>query len=215
MVLISNGVSLMLLDLSRCCEMKIFTPLYRKMLSWASHDKSERYLYSLAFAESIFFPIPIDVMLIPMCAVQPSRALRFGLLTTVFSVAGGMGGYLIGFFLFEYIQPQLIEYGLIDQYRLAEAEFEKWGVWVIFIAAFSPIPYKVFTIMAGALGQTFWLFMIASFFGRGIRYVSLAILLKFLGPRAMPKIEQWIEIIGWLVIATFIVILFFYYATGR
>jgi membrane protein YqaA with SNARE-associated domain len=108
------------------------------------------YLGGLSFAESSFFPIPPDVMLAPMSMAQPAKAWQFALLTTVTSVAGGLFGYLIGYFAFELIEPMVGPAVTTPMPSpMAEAWFDEWGVWVVFIAGFSPIPYKIFTITAG------------------------------------------------------------------
>lgn len=130
--------------------MRIFSSVYKRTLVWSRHPRAPWYLGGLSFAESSFFPIPPDLMLAPMCLASPARAWRFALLTTVTSVAGGLFGYLIGYYAFEAIEPLLRHIGHWDRYRIAVVWFERWGFWAVFIAGFSPIPYKVFTIAAHA-----------------------------------------------------------------
>ena len=148
----------------------MFKALYDKALQWAKHRHASKYLFALSFAESSFFPVPPDVMLAPMALAQPSKALRFALLTTIASVLGGVFGYLIGYFAFDTIAPWLQETRYWDKYLLARDWFDEWGFWAIFIAGFSPIPYKVFTIAAGALSMMFLPFVAASLVGRGLRF---------------------------------------------
>ncbi len=140
----------------------MFQKLYDKALVWAKHRHAEKYLCALSFAESSFFPIPPDVMLAPMALAQPKKAFRLALLTTLFSVIGGMLGYAIGFFMFDTFSPWLQETHYWDKYLIAESWFKDWGFWAVFIAGVSPIPYKVFTIAAVALQIFFIPFIFAS-----------------------------------------------------
>ena len=119
-------------------------PTYALAMRWSRHPKAPLYLGGLSFAESSFFPVPPDVMLAPMCLANPQRAWRLALLTTLTSVAGGVFGYLIGYFAFDAIEPWLRASRYWGAYAQAVAWFEAWGFWAIFIAGFSPIPYKVF-----------------------------------------------------------------------
>ncbi len=177
--------------------MKLFTPLYQRAMAWAAHRHAPRYLAGLSFAESFFFPIPPDVMLAPMAAATPARALRFALICTLASVLGGMFGYLLGWLAFDVISPWIKTTAYWPQYLTARAWFDRWGVWVIFVAAFSPIPYKVFTIAAGTLSQALVPFVVASFIGRGARFFMVAALLAWLGPRLEPVVQRYVEWLGW------------------
>ena len=194
--------------------MKIFKPLYDKILVWVSRDDSDKYLYALSFLESIVFPIPPDVMLAPMCAARPHDAVRLGLMTTLFSVIGGVLGYALGLFALTLVEPWLMGSSLWDDYVRVQDLFSKWGVWIILIAGFSPLPYKIFTVGAGAFHLFFPAFVIASLLGRGARFLLVAVLLKYLGPALLPKLERWAEGIGWLIVFVFIAILVHYYLNG-
>ncbi len=183
----------------------MFKKLYDKALTWAKHKHAEKYLCGLSFAESSFFPIPPDVMLAPMALAQPSKAFRFALLTTIFSVLGGMLGYGIGYFMFDAISPWLQETHYWQKYLLAENWFKDWGFWAIFIAGFSPIPYKVFTIAAGALQMFFIPFILASMVGRGARFFLVAMLIAAGGEKLENKLRQYMDIIGWAVVVLVVV----------
>ena len=148
----------------------IFTALYNRTMLWAQHRQAPWYLGALSFAESSFFPIPPDVMLAPMALATPKRAWQFALITTITSVLGGLLGYGIGLFLFQTVEPFLHQWGYWDKYLLAVEWFEQWGFWAIFLAGFSPIPYKIFTISAGAIAMALGPFIIASCIGRGARF---------------------------------------------
>ena len=131
--------------------MKLFTKLYDMALRWAAHRHASYYLGGLSFAESSFFPIPPDVMLAPMALARPDKAWRYAFITTVASVLGGIFGYLIGYFAFEFVQPWIEQFGYMPRFEKAQLWFTEWGFWVVLIAGFSPIPYKVFTIAAGSM----------------------------------------------------------------
>lgn len=169
-------------------------------MGWAEHRYASYYLAGLSFAESSFFPIPPDVMLAPMTLAKPKRAWEFALVTTVASVLGGIAGYAIGMFAFDLIEPLLKQAGYWQKYMSARGWFDEWGVWVVFAAGFSPIPYKVFTITAGVLGMVFIPFVIASFIGRGARFFLVAGLMKLGGAKMEAILKQYIDRIGWLVV---------------
>ncbi|MFT5712783.1 MAG: membrane protein YqaA with SNARE-associated domain [Glaciecola sp.] len=178
--------------------MKLFETCYELCLKWAQHRHAEKYLAGLSCSESMFFPIPPDVMLAPMALSQPKKAWRFALVTTVASVIGGILGYLLGYFAFEsFIQPVVVEMGYQDKLTQATLWFKEYGVWVVFLAGFSPIPYKVFTISAGFLNMALIPFIIASTIGRGMRFFLVAALMKYGGPMMEAKLKKYIEIIGW------------------
>jgi len=182
--------------------MRIFSSLYELALRWAGHPKAPWYLGGLSFAESSFFPIPPDVMLAPMVLAKRNQAWWFATITTITSVLGGIFGYLIGWLAFDLIQPTLTEMGYADKLALSRHWFERWGIWVIFIAGFAPIPYKLFTISAGALTMSFIPFIIASIIGRGARFFLVAGLIKFGGEKMETMLRKYIDTLGWLFVAT-------------
>ncbi|MFQ5983659.1 MAG: YqaA family protein [Woeseiaceae bacterium] len=186
--------------------MRLFGPLYDRVLSWAVHPHAERYLGALSFAESSFFPIPPDVMLAPMCLAQLSRAWWFAALTTVTSLAGGIAGYAIGYFLLEAIEPWLHSMGYWAAYLRGREWFDQWGVAAVFVAGFSPIPYKIFTISAGAAVLNFPGFVIASLIGRGARFFLVAGLIVAGGERMADAIPKHVERIGWAVVILAIIV---------
>lgn len=186
---------------SRIVFVKIFSPLYARAMLWARHRHAPWYLGGLSFAESSFFPIPPDVMLAPMSLANPRRAMWFALLTTLTSVAGGLLGYLIGAYAFEAIEPWLRESRYWGAYEQAVAWFGEWGFWAVFVAGFSPIPYKVFTIAAGALSMALLPFTLASLVGRGARFFLVAGLMAWGGPRMEAVLHRYIDRLGWATVA--------------
>lgn len=181
--------------------MRVFARPYEMMMSWIGKRGAEKYLYGLTFCESVFFPVPTDVMLAPMCALDPPRTARLVVLTTVFSALGGVFGYVIGLLLFDQIEPWLRGTAYWDEYGKAVEMFGEWGIWIIFIAALTPIPYKLFTITAGVLGQNLLLFVLATLVGRGVRFGVVGYSMKWFGPALSRYIEKRIEVIGWALVA--------------
>lgn len=185
--------------------MRIFSTLYDKVLRWAAHPHAPWYLGVLSFAESSFFPVPPDVMLAPMSLAQPERAWRYALLTTATSVAGGLAGYAIGYFALGAVEGLLHDWGYWESYLRVREWFDEWGFLAVFVAGFSPIPYKLFTISAGALAMNLPLFALASLIGRGGRFYLVAGLIRFGGARMERKLREYIDVIGWVVVVLCIV----------
>lgn len=186
--------------------MKIFSALYEWTLKWAEHKFAPRILAALSFAESVFFPIPPDVLLAPMVMAQREKAWRFATITTIASVLGGIVGYGLGYLMFEpWIQPLITEFGYQARFDKAMLWFSEWGVWVVFIAGFSPIPYKLFTVSAGFLSMAFLPFLLASAVGRGMRFFMVAGIIRWGGAAMEKKLKQWVDVLGWLVVIAIVV----------
>jgi len=187
--------------------MRLFSSLYERVMRWSRHPHAPRYLAALSFAESSFFPIPPDVMLAPMALANPARAWRLAALTTAASVIGGLAGYLIGLFAFDMVEPLLHSAGYFPKYLQAKAWFDEWGFWAIFLAGFSPIPYKVFTITAGVISMALIPFTLASLLGRGARFFLVASLMAWGGERMEETLKTYIDRIGWIMILLLIVVI--------
>ncbi len=183
----------------------MFQQLYDKVLSWSKHRHAVKYLCALSFAESSFFPVPPDVMLAPMALAQPDKAFRFALLTTIASVTGGLLGYAIGYFLFDSIAPWLQTTHYWESYLTAKSWFEDWGFWAVFVAGFSPILYKVFTIAAGTMGMVFLPFVLASTIGRGGRFFLVAMLLAAGGAKLESRLREYMDRLGWATVALVVI----------
>ncbi|MFA5922949.1 MAG: YqaA family protein [Methylococcaceae bacterium] len=183
----------------------MFQKLYDKALLWSKHRHAAKYLCVLSFAESSFFPVPPDVMLAPMALAQPDKAFRFALLTTIASVLGGVFGYAIGYFLFDRLEPWLQTTQYWESYLIAQSWFKVWGFWAVFVAGFSPIPYKVFTIAAGAMNMVFLPFVLASAIGRGGRFFLVAMLLAAGGAKLESKLREYMDRLGWATVALVVI----------
>ncbi|NOR36443.1 MAG: DedA family protein [Woeseiaceae bacterium] len=187
--------------------MKIFGPLYDRVLQWSKHRHAERYLAALSFSESSFFPIPVDVMLAPMCLANLGKAWRYAFIAMLFSVIGGVAGYFIGYGAFESIRPWLADSSYWAAYETSRDWFERYGIWVVFVAGFSPIPYKVFTIAAGAAALNFPVFIVASALGRGARFFLVAGLLVWGGVQFEVSLRKYVERIGWITVGIVVAVI--------
>ena len=190
--------------------MKIFTPMYNWTLKQAKKKYAEKFLYFIATIESIFFPIPTDIVLAPLVLANPKKTLRYAFLTSLFSSFGGIVGFYLGYFFFDLIiEPHIFSLGLKESFDTALIWFNKWGIWVVFIAGFSPIPYKVFAIGAGFLQMPVIAFFITSLIARSLRFFLVAYLIKFGGKKLESNLKKYIDIIGWILILI-IAALYFY-----
>ena len=188
--------------------MRIFAAMYDKTMQWSKHRYATVLLPFVSFIEAIFFPIPPDVMLIPMSMSKPQQALRFAIFTTLASVIGGAVGFAIGFYGFDFIQPYIAQWGYQSAWDTAVSWFKRWGILVVFVAGFSPIPYKVFAICAGVMQMAFLPFLLTALVSRAARFVLVAKLAAWGGERFAAKLRQSIEIIGWSVVALAIIAYF-------
>lgn len=189
--------------------MKLFSALYDRVMHWSTHRFAPGYLAGLSFAESSFFPIPPDVMLAPMALAKPERAWYFAALTTLASVIGGIAGYYIGVFFFDLVEPLLHQWGYWERFLIVREWFAEWGFWAIFIAGFSPVPYKLFTISAGVISMSFIPFVLASAIGRGARFYMVAGLMVWGGQRMENTVRKYIDRLGWMVVIAIVVIYLF------
>ncbi|MFI4937851.1 MAG: YqaA family protein [Candidatus Berkiellales bacterium] len=193
--------------------MKLFYRLYNKVLQWSSHRHAPYYLAGVSFIESSVFPIPPDVMLIPMVLSKPLKAWEYAAITTIASILGGLFGYALGYYAFELIgQPLINAFGYEEGYAVVSRWFEHYGFLAVFAAGVTPIPYKLFTLAAGASGMALAPFVIASIFGRALRFFIVAALVRKLGVKFEPLIRKYIDVIGWgtLIIITSLFISIYY-----
>ena len=169
--------------------------MIRRAYDWtlhlADHPKAAWALFWVAFAESSFFPIPPDAMLIPMILANRAKAWAYAAYCTLGSVLGGIVGYSIGYFLYETLGQWLINvYGLAAQAEAYRAAYADWGLWLILIKGMTPIPYKLVTIASGAAAFDFWVFIGASIVTRGLRFFLVAALLVWFGEPIRAFIER-------------------------
>ncbi len=176
--------------------MRLFRRLYDWVLRWANTPHALLALFLLAVAESSFFPVPPDVLLIAMALAAPVRSFRYAGLCTAGSVLGGVLGYGIGLLLIDSIgMPILTFYGVTDKYEYIRVLYDRYDAWAVGIAGFTPIPYKVFTIAAGAFKINFWVFVLASIAGRAGRFFLVAALIYRFGPPIKGFIDRYFNIL--------------------
>ena len=186
--------------------MKLFEPIYSTLLKWAGHRYAERYLAGISFAESSFFPIPVDVMLAPMVLAKQHNAWRYALITTVMSVLGGLFGYFIGVFFFESYGTQLLDFfHAHEKFAAVKESYLEHGMLIVLLAGFTPIPYKVFTIASGVIGIAVLPFVAMSAISRGARFFLVAGLVKLGGDKLEATIHKKIELLGWMTIALVVI----------
>jgi membrane protein YqaA with SNARE-associated domain len=170
--------------------------VYHRTLALAASPLAGWWLAAVAFAEASFFPIPPDVLLIPMALARPERAWRLALICTIGSVCGGALGYFIGYAVFNQLARPVIEfYGYGGKFAAFQAMYADWGLWVILIKGLTPIPYKIVTIASGAAKFNFWMFMAASAVTRGARFFLVATLLHFWGDQVKDFIERRLTLV--------------------
>ena len=186
----------------------IFSYLYEKMIGWSAHHRAPYFLAGISFAESSFFPIPPDVMLMSMGLAAPKRSWRYALIATLFSVLGGVFGYFLGYYGMTFIQPYLMATSYAPYVTQVMIWFEHQGVWVVILAGFSPFPYKVFTITAGMMHMAFWPFLVGSLIGRGLRFFLVSGILFFFGERIEPHLRRYVNRIAWSMVAIVVLALF-------
>ncbi|WP_299624167.1 YqaA family protein [Pelagibius sp.] len=183
--------------------------MLRRLYDWtmdlAGHRHALLALAVISFAESSVFPIPPDILIIPMVLAARHRAWLIATVCTLASVAGGLAGYAIGALLFDTVGQPIVEfYGYLDRYAEFQQGYEEWGAWIVAGAGFTPFPYKVITITSGVMNLDLMVFMIASVLSRGARFFLLAALLWYFGPPIRAFIERHLPLLATL----FFVLLF-------
>lgn len=176
--------------------------MYMRTLALAASRRAPWWLAAIAFAESSFFPIPPDALLIPMALARPERAWRFAAICTVASVTGGALGYLIGYAVFDQLARPVIDfYGYGARFAAFQQLYGQYGLWVILIKGLTPIPYKIVTIASGAARFDFGVFMLASLATRGARFFLVAALLRRFGNPVREFIERRLTLVTSLLAA--------------
>ncbi|MGB3867167.1 MAG: YqaA family protein [Xanthobacteraceae bacterium] len=186
--------------------------MLRRLYNWfiAAADKPSALwiMGAVSFAESSFFPVPPDVMLVPMSLARPRRAWLYAVVCTLTSVAGGVVGYAIGAGLYDSVGQWLMQlYGLSGQVEAFRASYAEWGAWIIIGKGLTPIPYKLVTITSGFAGYNLWLFILCSLIARGGRFFIVAILLNRYGDVIRAEIEKRLGF--WVAVGAIVLVLGF------
>ena len=178
--------------------------IWLKVLKFCSSPKAEKYLYGLTYCESIFFPIPTDIMLVPMCLARPGKGVYFAWMMSIFSVLGGITAYGIGYFLTE-LQPFWHAWFGYEKLMLVYDILSRWGFLFGFLGAWTPLPFKLFALAAGFFHTSLPMFALSSFVGRMGRYGLIAWLLGRFGKRVEPFLLTNMNRVGWVVVLLVIV----------
>jgi membrane protein YqaA with SNARE-associated domain len=174
----------------------LLTRLYNWTMGLAAHPGALWALTLVAFAESSFFPIPPDVLLIPMVLAARRRAWLIAAVCTAASVAGGLAGYGIGYFLYDAIGRPLVDlFGGGHAFELFRANYNEWGLWIVFTAGLTPLPYKVFTILSGVTQLDLGLFTLGSGISRGLRFFLEVLLLWYVGEPIRAFVEGNLKVV--------------------
>ena len=177
--------------------MELFRPWYVRALGWSRHPRAPALLTGLSFIEAIFFPIPPEVMLAPMSLAQPKRAFWFATLSLAGSMVGMFIGYALGHFALELAMPLVEKLGYASEFEAIKQQAAENGFWLLLIAGFTPIPFKVFTIASGAVGMPLLPFFFGALIGRGKRVYLVAGAIRLGGERAEKALHRHIEPVGW------------------
>ena len=192
----------------------IIKACYDYCLKLSKHRYAKFFMCVNSFIESIFWPLPVEAILIPMCLAQPKKSLGFAFYATIFSVLGAWVGYLLGYYLWDVLQPICVKLGYLHHVETIKEWFESFGILFVALGAFTPIPYKVIAITTGVIaashGIDMWgfssqisiyTFLIVSLFGRGARFYLEGGLIKIFGEKMRDNIGKYIDWIGWGCIA--------------
>jgi len=201
----------------------MFQTLYKKCLELAAHKSSNFYLGLVSFIESSFFPIPPDAMIIPMVIAKKKEYLKIFLIASIFSVLGGIFGYLIGYLFFDLAIYVIEFYGYqdkVENLKLSMSEGSGFLAWlsILFLAGFTPLPYKAFTISSGLIAFNLPIFIIISLISRSLRFFIVAYLSYRFGELFTEYMEKhgskWFTIIGIIIVIIFIIIYLFFKFNG-
>lgn len=194
--------------------MKLFKPLFDRALGWARHPNAPAFLVGLSFIEAIFFPVPPEVMLAPMSLADRRRALRFASLSLAGSMVGMFIGYAIGYFALEQAMPLLESAGYGERFEAIKQQAADNGFWLLLLAGFTPVPFKVFTLASGAVAMPLLPFFLGALIGRGKRVYLVAGAIKLGGERAEAALHRHIEPLGWAAMLALVAVIGWLFMKG-
>ena len=188
--------------------MKIFQPWFDRALTWSAHKRAPWLLALLSFCEAIFFPVPPELMLLPMCLAKPKRGFFYAGVSLAGSVVGMFIGYAIGYWAMDAVMPLIERFGYADVFADIKARVAAGGgmtaFWLLVIAGFTPVPFKIFTIASGAVGMPLIPFFFGAMIGRGKRVFLVALFIRLFGERAEAFLRKYIEPIGWVALVVLV-----------
>jgi membrane protein YqaA with SNARE-associated domain len=186
--------------------MKIFQPMYAKAMQWAKHKNAPVLLGVLSFLEAFIFPVPPEMMLAPMCLAKPKSGYWYATISLSASMIGMFVGYALGHYAIDLAMPLVEKMGYATKFESIKKDVVDNGFLLLLAAGFTPIPFKIFTIAAGAAGMPLLPFFFGALIGRGKRVFLVAIAIGLGGEKAEAKLQKYIEPIGWVATAVFILL---------
>ncbi len=184
-------------------KLKLFGPLYERALRWSASPRAPLLLFFLSLCEAVFFPVPPEAMLVPMSLARRDRALRYAAISLGGSVIGMTIGYALGHFALGLLMPWIERLGYAAKFHQVEQQAIKNGFWLLLLAGFTPVPFKIFTLASGAVGMPLLPFFAGAIIGRGKRVFLVAGAIKLGGERAEAALHRWIEPVGWIALLLF------------
>ena len=188
----------------RIPSIKIFGPMYARTLRWAAHPKAAWLLFALSIAEAVFFPVAPEVMLAPMALANRQHALRYAAISLGGSIIGMTIGYTLGYYAIDLLMPVLQRLGYAAHFAEIKRQVVAHGFWLLLIAGFTPVPFKIFTLASGAVAMPLLPFYAGAIIGRGKRVFLVAGAIKLGGARAEAALRRWIEPVGWIASLLFL-----------
>lgn len=184
--------------------MKIFQPMYVKAIQWAQHKNASGILLALSFFEAFIFPVMPELMLVPMCLAKPKSGYWYATISLIASLVGMFVGYAIGYFAIDLAMPVIEKMGYAGQFEDIKKQAVDNGFWLLLIAGFTPVPFKIFTLAAGAVGMPLLPFFFGALVGRGKRVYLIAAAIHLGGEKAEAQLRKYIEPVGWIALIALI-----------
>jgi len=187
--------------------MKIFQPMYLKAIQWAQHKNAPALLGILSFLEAFIFPVPPEMMLAPMCLAKPKSGFWYASISLAASMVGMFVGYAVGHFAIDLAMPLVEKMGYATKFESIKKDVVDNGFLLLLAAGFTPIPFKIFTIAAGAAGMPLLPFFFGALIGRGKRVFLVALAIRLGGAKAEARLQKYIEPLGWIATVVFILLI--------
>lgn len=191
--------------------MALFAPIYERALTLAAHPRAPSILGGLSFFEAIFFPVPPEVMLGPMCLAAPRRGFWYATISLVFSVLGALVGYLIGALAAGWVEELVAWAGYTERFTEIKELARTQGFWLLLVAGFVPVPFKIFTLASGVVGMPMLPFLLGAIVGRGKRVYLVALAVWLGGARMEKQLHKHIETVGWVVLGLLVALILWWW----
>ena len=199
--------------------MKLFQPLFDRAIVWAAHKRAPLLLTLLSMCEAIFFPVMPELMLVPMCLAKPKRGFVYAGLSLLGSVLGMFIGYAIGYWAMDLVMPLLDKLGYTAEFASIKQQVAEGGgtraFWLLLLAGFTPVPFKIFTLASGAVGMPLLPFFLGATIGRGKRVFLVALAIRLGGEKAERALRKYIEPIGWIALALLVAVIAWLFLHGK